>query len=60
MELGHPISRSAIAKLENNRREDVTLLELLIFAAALDTPLGLLVFPVDVTGVGGGAPGRPC
>jgi len=45
-DLGHPISRSAIAKLENGRREDVTLSELLIFAAALDAPPGLLMFPV--------------
>lgn len=45
-ELGKPISRSAIAKLENGRREDVALSELLIIAAALDAPPALLVFPV--------------
>ncbi|MGH4013152.1 MAG: helix-turn-helix domain-containing protein [Pseudonocardiaceae bacterium] len=46
-ELGYPVSRSAIAKLENGRREDIGLSELEIFAAALEVAPALLIFPID-------------
>jgi hypothetical protein len=44
-ELGHTVSRSVIADLENGRRRYVTTAELIVLAAALNTvPLALL-FP---------------
>ena len=45
-QLGFEIPRSVIANLENNRRDIVTVAELLILAAALDVPPVLLVAPV--------------
>ncbi|MFE7803983.1 helix-turn-helix domain-containing protein [Streptomyces sp. NPDC057430] len=44
--LGMPIQRSVLANLESGRRTSVTVPEVLILAAALDTPPGLLLFPV--------------
>jgi transcriptional regulator with XRE-family HTH domain len=44
--LGAPIHRSVIANLENGRRPNVSITELLVLAAALDVPPLLLVLPV--------------
>lgn len=44
-ELGHEVSRSVIADLENGRRRYVTTAELVVLAAALDTSPVTLVFP---------------
>ncbi|MFD5724691.1 helix-turn-helix domain-containing protein [Streptomyces sp. NPDC058368] len=44
--LGSPIQRSVIANLENGRRASVGVAEVLIFAAALRVPPGLLISPV--------------
>ncbi len=44
-ELGLKMTRQAISDLENGRRRYVTTAELLILAAALDTPPVCLVFP---------------
>lgn len=43
---GFAISRSALANLENNRRESITLAEVLILATALEVPPALLIFPL--------------
>ncbi|WP_327041348.1 helix-turn-helix domain-containing protein [Micromonospora ureilytica] len=45
-ELGYQLPRSVLANLENNRRDTVTVAELLILAAALDVPPVLLIAPV--------------
>jgi transcriptional regulator with XRE-family HTH domain len=45
-ELGLPIGRVAITKLENGIREKVSVAELLVLAAALEVPPVLLIFPV--------------
>ena len=45
-ELGYPVPRSVIANLENDRRETITVPELLVIAAALGVPPLLLMFPV--------------
>jgi transcriptional regulator with XRE-family HTH domain len=45
-ELGYPISRGAIAKIESNSRSGkVDVAELLVLSAALDIPPALLLFP---------------
>ncbi|POX98885.1 transcriptional regulator [Mycobacterium kansasii] len=45
-ELGYPISRGAVAKIESNLRSGkVDLAEVLVLAAALDIPPALLLFP---------------
>lgn len=44
--LGHPLSATAIAKIENNERSGrVDVAELLVLAAALEIPPVLLLFP---------------
>jgi transcriptional regulator with XRE-family HTH domain len=43
--LGLPLSRSQIANYESGRKHSLDLTELLIFAAALDIPPALLLFP---------------
>lgn len=48
-ELGYSMPRSVLANLENGRRENVTLAELLILGKALGVPPSLLVFPVGET-----------
>ncbi|KAB2344917.1 helix-turn-helix domain-containing protein [Actinomadura rudentiformis] len=45
-DLGLPITRSAVANLESQRRPTVSVAELLIFARALDTPPILLLIPL--------------
>ncbi len=45
-QLGYSLPRGVIANLENNRRDSVTVAELLILAAALDVPPVLLIAPV--------------
>lgn len=47
-ELGHPINRVTIAKIEDGktRASNVTIEELLVFAAALDMPPSLLLVPL--------------
>lgn len=45
-ELGAPIPRTVLSNLENGRRGNVTVAELLVLAAALDVPPATLVFPV--------------
>jgi transcriptional regulator with XRE-family HTH domain len=50
-ELGYPISRGAIAKIESNSRSGkVDVAELLVLSAALDVPPVLLLFLVFPTG----------
>lgn len=44
-ELGYPISRTTISELENGKRGHVTVAELLVLAAALDTAPALLMYP---------------
>ena len=44
-ELGYEISRSVIADLENGRRRHVTIPEMLVLAAALETAPIALLFP---------------
>lgn len=44
-ELGHPVSRSVIADLENGRRRYVTTAELVILAVALNTTPIALMYP---------------
>jgi transcriptional regulator with XRE-family HTH domain len=46
VELGHPITRSALANLESGRRGIVTTADLLVLAAALGVPPVELLFPV--------------
>lgn len=45
-ELGAPIPRTVLSNLENGRRGNVTVAEMLVLAAALDVPPATLVFPV--------------
>jgi hypothetical protein len=45
-ELGLPMHRVVIAKLEKGLRESVTAAEILVLAAALDIPPILLIFPL--------------
>ncbi len=44
-ELGHPVSRSVITDIENGRRRYITVSELLVIAAALDTAPIALLYP---------------
>jgi hypothetical protein len=44
-ELGHELTRSVIADLENGRRRHVTIAELVVLAAALETPAVALLYP---------------
>lgn len=44
-DLGHDVSPAVIADLETGMRKSITVAELLIIAAALGTPPGLLLFP---------------
>lgn len=53
-ELGYPISRSTIAKIESNLRSGkIDVAEVLVLAAALDIPPVLLLFPQVGTDGGG-------
>lgn len=45
-ELGHPLDRSVIAKLEKGIRQTVTVADLLVLARALDVPPVSLLFPL--------------
>lgn len=47
-EIGHPLDRAVIAKLEKGLRDTITVPELLVLARALDIPPMLLVMPVGV------------
>jgi transcriptional regulator with XRE-family HTH domain len=49
-ELGHPLDRSVIAKLEKGIRQTVTVADLLVLARALDLPPVALLFPLDEPG----------
>jgi transcriptional regulator with XRE-family HTH domain len=58
-ELGYPITRQAISKIEsNNRRGKIDLAELLVLAEALQIPPALLVFPDYPDGHVEALPGR--
>lgn len=46
-ELGHPLDRAVIAKLEKGLRQSLTAADLLVLARALDVPPVALVVPVD-------------
>ncbi|MGW8374239.1 helix-turn-helix domain-containing protein [Streptomyces sp. ODS28] len=48
-ERGMPIPRAVISNLENGRRTNVSVAELLVLAAALDVPPAALAFPVGYT-----------
>ena len=50
-ELGHEVPRSVIANLENNRRDVITLAEILILSAALEIPPILLMTPLGRSAV---------
>lgn len=56
--LGMPIQRSVIANFENGRRANVSVAELLVFAAALKVSPMELVFPVGYEHSCEGLPGR--
>lgn len=45
-ELGHPIDRSVIAKLEKGHRQSITVPELFVLARALEVPPTLLLLPI--------------
>ena len=45
-ELGHPLDRSVIAKLEKGHRLTVTVADLVVLAKALDVPTPLLLYPL--------------
>ena len=58
-ELGHEVSRNTISDLENGRRgERLMLVDALILAAALDLPLGRLVYPDQPHGLVEALPGK--
>jgi hypothetical protein len=58
-ELGYPVSRVAVTKIENNTRAGkLDVAELLVLAHALDLPPGLLLFPGYPQGVLNVLPGR--
>lgn len=46
-ELGHPLDRSVIAKLEKGLRQTITVADLLALARALDVPPVTLLFPLN-------------
>ncbi len=48
-ELGLPIGRVALTKLENGVREKVSVAEIFVLAAALEVPPVLLIFPLGRT-----------
>ncbi|MBN0043089.1 helix-turn-helix transcriptional regulator [Streptomyces actuosus] len=45
-ELGAPIPRVVLSNLENGKRQNVTIAEVLVLARALGVPPGVLIFPV--------------
>jgi transcriptional regulator with XRE-family HTH domain len=57
-ELGAPIPRTVLSNLENGRRGNVTVAELLVLAAALDVPPATLAFPVGYVETVDALPGR--
>lgn len=57
-ELGHPLDRSVIAKLEKGIRQTVSVADLLVLAKALELPPLALVFPVGYEGETEVLPGR--
>lgn len=57
-ELGHPLDRSVIAKLEKGIRQTVSVADLLVLAKALDLPPLALVFPVGYEEEAEVLPGR--
>ncbi len=46
-ELGHRVSRSTISEIETRRRKSITIADLIILAAALDTTPLALIYPED-------------
>jgi transcriptional regulator with XRE-family HTH domain len=59
-ELGYPITRVAVAKIENNGRAGkIDVAEILVLAAALDLPPVLLLLPSYPDGEAELLPGRP-
>lgn len=48
-QLGFPVSRSTLAKLERGGRDDLTVSELRVLAAALEMPPALLLYPVGTS-----------
>lgn len=57
-ELGAPIPRTVLSNLENGRRGNVTVAEMLVLAAALDVPPATLVFPVGYQAAVEALPGQ--
>lgn len=57
-ELGAPIPRTVLSNLENGRRGNVTVAEMLVLAAALDVPPATLVFPVGYQAAVESLPGQ--
>ena len=49
-ELGHPLDRTVIAKLEKGLRQSLTVADLFVLARALDVPPIALICPVDQEG----------
>lgn len=45
-DLGHPIPRNVIANMESGRRSTLPLVDVLVLAAALETPPVLLLYPL--------------
>jgi len=58
VELGHPLDRSVIAKLEKGHRQTVTVADVLVLALALDVPPVLLLLPFGQTDTAELLPGR--
>ena len=57
-ELGMPIQRSVLSNLESNRRTTITIAEILVLAAALQVPPGVLIFPAGYFNYAEVTPGR--
>ncbi|WP_147978996.1 helix-turn-helix domain-containing protein [Streptomyces sp. MS191] len=56
-DLGHPIQRSVIANLENGRRGQVSVAEVIVLAVALKVPPIYLIYPCGLVEDMEGAPG---
>jgi len=53
-----PIQRSVLSNLESNRRTTITIAEILVLAAALQVPPGVLIFPAGYFNYAEVTPGR--
>lgn len=56
-QLGHSVGRATISELENGKRRNIAVAELLVLAASLEVAPGLLLFPEYPDGVTTALPG---